>query len=159
MSRHILTSAIVVAAVFAIVLVLPESPFARCAGPVMLSQDECALLIGGQNGCPEQNCSCASQGCQTSGCPTTSTTCQDDGNGGCVLVQQTSGSYCGQPNTQSPNGCVDWVVSGTCGVIYTGTPIFYYGNKTCTYPTIPPICRNQGANCGQAVYGCENGPT
>lgn len=157
MTRRLLTFATCLLVCSLLGLFFHETRLARAAGPRILTQDECEALIGGQNGCPTKNCQCASQACVTTNpnkpCPTTSSTCTDDGNGGCVLITLSTGWYCGQPNTNNPNGCGDVGGAVSCATTWTGGPVFVYGQWSCTYPA-NTNCNTQGGTCGQPLYTC-----
>jgi len=124
--------------------------------PALLTDDECAGILGG-NGCPDQNCECANQSCNTSQCSGTST-CASDGSGGCIKYVGYGGArYCGAPNGGYPSGCTE-DSDGQCGAQYTGPVNPYY--NSCNYPSPPPYdCGVPGNQCGDPFYTCIQTPS
>jgi hypothetical protein len=130
------------------------------SGPMILDEERCAALIGGDNTCPVTNCSCADQTCNTTAsppgvsCVAGTSACASDDAGGCVKVVKYAGKYCGQPDDTKPNGCSDAVAANTCAQEYSGGPDNYY--KTCDYPN-DINCKTSNNACGQARYTCLQG--
>jgi len=119
--------------------------------PKILTEEECASLVGGQ-GCPYVYCACEPGSCDTTGCPT-APTCASDGAGGCVKVTTQSGMICNLPDSDSPNGCSEVVVSSNCATQQVGGPMPPY--NVCNYPAAGN-CANAGQTCGGNLYSCDD---
>jgi hypothetical protein len=119
----------------------------------ILDNAACIRLVGGQNLCPKQNCSCAAGPCGTGGtvpCPTATTTCATDGAGGCKKVVRTTQYFCGVPDGSYPLGCLDFTYgAGTCANMYTST---IFQGPDCSYPA-PANCATAAA-CGDSQLAC-----
>ncbi len=124
-------------------------------GPVRLTIAECEAIVGAY-GCPTKFCKCMfsfpCSGAGTIPCPI-STTCVDDGFGGCMKAVLNTRAACNQEDQAHPDGCQETAVAGsTCAIKQVSSPV---QGPDCTYPA-PNNCAGQSIPCGATLTTCKD---